>query len=295
MNPATNPHPRAPQPQPQTQPAHNPKPSPEEVEQLLLDIDPHLPRLAREVIHRRGWPLQDADIDDILQEVRIQLWTTDLGKFDANRGKLVPFVITRIYWQAASFLRDRHEGRLHYDNYVAQLEEEAPPDTPDDLVADAEQRQLLDDIVDWARQELRDPLERDAVLALVDKRTLNDVADQYWTDEWRVKQARKKGLERLRRAAPKTPEELRADENERIILAPPPDRDAANDDKEHRVRLIRLRDVMDRTGLSRATVYRLAAAGKFPASIPLTERSVGWVEAEVDGWVEAKLRHRACG
>ena len=36
------------------------------------------------------------------------------------------------------------------------------------------------------------------------------------------------------------------------------------------------------------------AAGKFPRPIPLGERAVGWLEAEIDSWIESCLRKRDC-
>lgn len=54
-------------------------------------------------------------------------------------------------------------------------------------------------------------------------------------------------------------------------------------------RLLRLRHVMERTGLSRSTIYDLIKKEKFPRSIALTERCVGWVEDDVHDWVVQRL------
>lgn len=51
------------------------------------------------------------------------------------------------------------------------------------------------------------------------------------------------------------------------------------------MRLIRIREVLDKTGLSKATLYRLIAAGKFPASIQIAYRAVAWEESQVDGYL----------
>ncbi len=42
-------------------------------------------------------------------------------------------------------------------------------------------------------------------------------------------------------------------------------------------------------GLSRSTIYTLMAAGKCPNSIPLGERSVGWLESDIDAWIDSKV------
>lgn len=55
------------------------------------------------------------------------------------------------------------------------------------------------------------------------------------------------------------------------------------------LRLIRLPEVMHITGLSRASVYRLAEAGTFPRPRKIGARASAWSSAEVDGWVAARL------
>lgn len=57
-------------------------------------------------------------------------------------------------------------------------------------------------------------------------------------------------------------------------------------------RVIRLPRVLDRTGLSRSGIYQKIKKGQFPAAIPLGERSVGWLEAEVDDWIEKHIAMR---
>lgn len=51
----------------------------------------------------------------------------------------------------------------------------------------------------------------------------------------------------------------------------------------------RLNGVKSMVGLSRSTIYALMAAGKFPKSISLGERSVGWLESEVEEWIDSKV------
>lgn len=49
-------------------------------------------------------------------------------------------------------------------------------------------------------------------------------------------------------------------------------------------RLIRLPEVMSRTGLARPTIYKAMAANRFPQVIRVG-RAAMWVENEVDQWV----------
>lgn len=57
-------------------------------------------------------------------------------------------------------------------------------------------------------------------------------------------------------------------------------------------RIIRLPEVLRRTGVSRTTIWDLMRKGDFPASIQLTKTRVGWVEAEVDEWIADRITRR---
>ena len=58
------------------------------------------------------------------------------------------------------------------------------------------------------------------------------------------------------------------------------------------MRLIKLSEVLNITGLSRATVYRFMAKDEFPKSVSLGANSVAWVEGEVEDWILAKVAAR---
>jgi prophage regulatory protein len=58
------------------------------------------------------------------------------------------------------------------------------------------------------------------------------------------------------------------------------------------LRILRLRDVKAKTGQATSTIYAAMASGNFPKPIPLGERAVGWLESEIDAWIEACLRKR---
>ena len=57
-------------------------------------------------------------------------------------------------------------------------------------------------------------------------------------------------------------------------------------------RLIRIKDVMDRTGLARSTVYKYISLGQFPQPIKLGTRAVAWVEHEVEAWICESIERR---
>ncbi|MGR5325018.1 helix-turn-helix transcriptional regulator [Vibrio sp. PNB22_2_2] len=52
-------------------------------------------------------------------------------------------------------------------------------------------------------------------------------------------------------------------------------------------RIIRLPEVKEKTGLSRSSIYLRMSKGSFPQSISLGERAVGWLEADVEQWLDA--------
>jgi prophage regulatory protein len=60
-------------------------------------------------------------------------------------------------------------------------------------------------------------------------------------------------------------------------------------------RLIRLREVMSMTGLSRSYVYDLSAKGQFPKPLKISERSVAWIESEVQAWIAQCIANRNNG
>jgi len=55
------------------------------------------------------------------------------------------------------------------------------------------------------------------------------------------------------------------------------------------LKICRLPEVIDRTGLSRSAVYDLISKDKFPSQINLGPRSVGWVENEITDWIDARI------
>lgn len=62
-----------------------------------------------------------------------------------------------------------------------------------------------------------------------------------------------------------------------------------------KTKILRLPQVKAVTGLSRSTIYLHISKGKFPSSITLGERAVGWIEEEVQAWLEAKIKASRSG
>jgi len=60
-----------------------------------------------------------------------------------------------------------------------------------------------------------------------------------------------------------------------------------------RLRILSLNDLRE-LGIyySRVHIYRLVKAGKFPAPIKVGQNRIGWVESEIDEWLNAKIAER---
>lgn len=50
--------------------------------------------------------------------------------------------------------------------------------------------------------------------------------------------------------------------------------------------------VEEKTGLKRSAIYAAMADRKFPRPVRLGENSVGWVAAEVEAWIKARITDR---
>jgi prophage regulatory protein len=57
-------------------------------------------------------------------------------------------------------------------------------------------------------------------------------------------------------------------------------------------RVVRFREVEDRVGLSRTTIWRLERDGKFPLRLKISARTVGWIESEIEAWIAGRVMAR---
>jgi len=53
--------------------------------------------------------------------------------------------------------------------------------------------------------------------------------------------------------------------------------------------ILRLPAVKTSTGLSRSTIYLRVAEGTFPKPVSLGGRAVGWIESEIQQWLEHRI------
>lgn len=55
-------------------------------------------------------------------------------------------------------------------------------------------------------------------------------------------------------------------------------------------RILRFKEVSQRTGLKHSWIYAQIRAGKFPPPIVLGKRARGWIESEVDSWIAERVQ-----
>jgi len=58
------------------------------------------------------------------------------------------------------------------------------------------------------------------------------------------------------------------------------------------MKLIRLKEVMDKTGLGRSSIYKYISEEMFPRPVALGGRAVAWVSDEVDAWILDRIEER---
>ena len=56
------------------------------------------------------------------------------------------------------------------------------------------------------------------------------------------------------------------------------------------VEILRIREVVRRTALSRTTIWRQVRMGQFPSPLQLTENSIGWPSSEIEQWLADRPR-----
>ena len=53
--------------------------------------------------------------------------------------------------------------------------------------------------------------------------------------------------------------------------------------------ILRLPTVIARTGLSRSSIYARISENRFPRAISLGGRAVGWLEEEIEDWLNQQI------
>lgn len=59
-----------------------------------------------------------------------------------------------------------------------------------------------------------------------------------------------------------------------------------------KLRILRIRELLQRTSLSRQYIEELMRAGRFPLPVAIGTRHRGWIEHEVEAWIAARIAER---
>ena len=65
------------------------------------------------------------------------------------------------------------------------------------------------------------------------------------------------------------------------------------DSKHTNYSILRLPEVIARTGRSRSSIYEDMESGMFPQSVRLSVRSIGWKSDEIEAWLDSRVRANA--
>ncbi len=58
------------------------------------------------------------------------------------------------------------------------------------------------------------------------------------------------------------------------------------------MKIIKTKEVIERTSLSRTAINKLRHKGRFPAAVSIDERRIGFVESEVEDWIRERIEQR---
>jgi len=58
------------------------------------------------------------------------------------------------------------------------------------------------------------------------------------------------------------------------------------------MKILKLKDVAEMTALSSSTIYRLMANNSFPKQVKLSDRAIGWVDSEIEEFIQEKIAKR---
>ena len=54
-------------------------------------------------------------------------------------------------------------------------------------------------------------------------------------------------------------------------------------------KVLRLKIVIEKTGLAKSTVYKKISEGEFPKQFSLGGKAVGWLESDIEEWIKSRI------
>ncbi|MCP4498951.1 MAG: sigma-70 family RNA polymerase sigma factor [Deltaproteobacteria bacterium] len=156
----------------------------EELEAQLKMLNEQLPKELKCELHRKSLHISEAEEADILQDVLIHMWQTDLAKFDASKGSLLHFAKCRMRWELATLLRQKcHEKTPLYFADIERIGDAHLPASrsPEEQLEFEEEERLLLDLPELMRLATEELPQRqiDAIMMPLEGRDLKEVARKH--------------------------------------------------------------------------------------------------------------------
>ncbi|MCP4504545.1 MAG: sigma-70 family RNA polymerase sigma factor [Deltaproteobacteria bacterium] len=160
-------------------------------------------------LHRLGFHIQPFDIDDLVQELVMSCWKTDLKRFDSDKGDLIAFLITRVRWRILDFMRELGGKRERFGSYEIRVLDEDEADCNAlicevDYEGDLDEKHRQQKLKAFPKLQLLELAEQDlkaseAVLRHdAEGDPMNEVAKDWGVHPATVSRARARGLVFLR-------------------------------------------------------------------------------------------------
>ena len=58
-------------------------------------------------------------------------------------------------------------------------------------------------------------------------------------------------------------------------------------------KILRLKNVQEQTGLSKSKIYHLISEEKFPSPINLNCNAVGWIDKDIEQWIDSCIVNKS--
>ncbi|HAU4929969.1 helix-turn-helix transcriptional regulator [Aeromonas hydrophila] len=55
------------------------------------------------------------------------------------------------------------------------------------------------------------------------------------------------------------------------------------------VRILSMRDLTEKLGVGKSTIYSMIGEGRFPRGTRITAQKVGWLSSQVDEWIHSRF------
>ena len=175
--------------------------------EMLSEVSRRLPILVRSELARRGYRLGEAEQDEVVQDILIEVWLVDLQRYDPARGELLSFVRRRVGWRVADRVRALARAQSRAESLDARREHSdgepiAHGDAPDELSDCGAQERALLQMEKSVRASLREAGD-DAACVAVQRHDLEGVplcvvAQELGVHPSGATRARQRGLRRLR-------------------------------------------------------------------------------------------------